>query len=41
MQKYMHAIAAMSNAKAVAYNAIFVLSFVGIMQLVRMSVLDK
>ena len=41
MQKYMHTIAAMSNAKAVAYNAIFILSFIGIMQLVRMSVLDK
>ena len=41
MQKYMHTIAAMSKAKAVAYNAIFVLRLIGIMQLVRMSVLDK
>lgn len=41
MQKYMQAIAAMSNANAVAYNAIFVLSFIGIIQLVRISVLDK
>ena len=37
----MHTIATMSNAKAVAYNAIFVLSLIGIMQLVSMSVLDK
>ena len=41
MQKYMQTIAAMSNAKAVAYNAIFALSLIAIMQLVRMSVLDK
>lgn len=41
MQKYMHAIATMSNANAVAYNAIFVLSLIGVMQLVSMSVLDK
>ena len=41
MQKYMQTIAAMSNAKAVAYNAIFVLSLIGIMQLVSMSVLEK
>ena len=41
MQKYMHTIAAISNANAVAYNAIFALSFIGIIQLVSMSVLDK
>ena len=41
MQKYIQAIAAMSNAKAVAYNAIFVLCLIAIMQLVSMSVLDK
>ena len=41
IQTYMHTMAAMSNANAVAYNAIFVLCLVGIMQLVSMSVLDK
>ena len=41
MQKYMHTIATMSNAKDVAYNAIFVLSLIAITQLVSMSVLDK
>ena len=37
----MQTMAAISNAKAVAYNAIFAWSFIGIMQLVSMSVLEK